>query len=117
MKSYARFYPKIWELLQQAPNFSSREEAALWLRDAWHDIHLSAGASSRRLRILKTARICEAQGWKNIDQDVCYLDSPDNPPIRLYLHKDGGMVFQQLQPGQNQILFAKPGKRVLSTTA
>ena len=59
MKSYARFYPKILERLQAHPPFSSRDEAAQWLRDAWVDLHIEVGASQRRLRILRSAKVCK----------------------------------------------------------
>lgn len=112
MKSYARFYPKLLERLQAHPPFSSRDEAAQWLRDAWVELHIEAGASPRRIRILRGAKICKEQGWVDIEQKVCYLQSYDTPPVRLYLHADGSIVLQQMMTSQNQILFAKPGKPV-----
>lgn len=116
MKSYARHYPKLMMLLEAQPSFASRDEAAQWLRDTWINLHVEAGASQRRLRILRAARVCKEQGWVNVDQDVCYLQSPENPPLRLFLHADGGIVLQQMLAGQNRILLAKPGKRVLVTS-
>lgn len=110
MKSYARFYPKLLAQLEARPPFSSRDEAAQWLRDAWVDLHVQAGATPQRIRILRGAKICKEQGWVDVDKNVCYLQSPDNPPIRLYLHADGSIVLQQMMTSQNQILFAKPGK-------
>lgn len=109
MKSYARFYPMLLARLQNAKPFASREAAAIWLRDEWVKIHIAAGASKRRITILQSARICQEQGWRDIDKEVCYLTSPDNPPLRLYLHQDGSIVLQQLQTERNEILFAKPG--------
>lgn len=115
MKSYARFYPKLFERLHKAKPFSSRDEAVQWLRDNWLQIHIEAGASKRRIAILQQARICKEQGWRDIDKDVCYLTSPENPPLRLYLHRDGSIVLQQMFTERNEIIFAKPGQPV--TTA
>ena len=112
MKSYAQFYPKLLNRLQQAPPFSSRQEAMEWLRDAWCAIHAEAGASKRRLAIMRGARICKEQGWRDIDQEVCYLQSPETPPLRLFLHSDGAIVLQQMFTERSEILFAKPGKVV-----
>lgn len=110
MKSYAQFYPKLLERLQKAKPFASREEVVNWLRDEWVAIHMEAGASKQRIAILKSARICKEQGWQDIDKDVCFLQSPEAPPLRLYLHKDGSIVLQQLFTERNEIIFAKPGK-------
>lgn len=115
MKSYARFYPKLLERLQAHPPFSSRDEAAQWLRDTWVDLHIEAGASQRRLRILRGAKVCTEQGWVDVDKKVCYLQSPENPPVRLFLHDDGSIVLQQMMTSRNEILFAKPGKSLLIT--
>ena len=115
MKSYAQFYPRLFERLQKAKPFSSREEAFIWLRDAWVFIHMEAGASKRRINIMKGARICKEQGWRDIDQDVCYLTSPENPPLRLYLHCDGSIVIQQMFTERNEILIAKPGLPATTT--
>lgn len=111
MKSYALLYAKVFEQLRNAPPFASREEAALWLRDAWLAVHTYAGASKRLIGILKNARVCAEQGWVDVDKDVCYLESPDNPPIRLFLHRDGTVVLQQMRTTRSEILLAKPGKR------
>ena len=110
MKSYARFYAKVFHQLQKVPPFANREEAANWLRDAWVALHIEQGASKRRISILKQARICTEQGWVDVDQEVCYLDSPEDPPIRLFLHRDGAIVLQQMDTQQSEILFARPGK-------
>lgn len=115
MKSYALFYPKFLARLQAAPAFSSRDEAAVWMRDAWCAIHLEFGGSKRRMAIMRGARICKEQGWKDIDKAVCYIQSPDNPPIRLYVHNDGSVVIQHMLPGRSQILLAKPGKTLIPT--
>ena len=84
-----------------------------WLRDAWVQIHIEAGGSKRRIAIMQSARICPEQGWRDIDKDACYLTSPDTPPLRLYLHRDGTVVLQQLCNQRNEIIFAKPGKVAL----
>lgn len=110
MKSFAQFYPKFLDRLQAAPPFSSRDEAAAWMRDAWCTIHIEAGSSKRRIEIMKNARVCKEQGWKDIDQEACYLQSPDDPPVRLYLHRDGSVVVQHMLPKRSVILLAKPGK-------
>lgn len=110
MKSFAQFYPKFLDRLQAAPPFSSRDEAAAWMRDAWCTIHIEAGSSKRRIEIMKNARICPEQGWRDIDKVVCYLQSPENPPVRLYVHNDGTVVVQHMRPGRSEILLAKPGK-------
>ena len=116
MKSYAQFYPKLFNRLQQEPPFASREEAVAWLRDAWCAIHIEAGASKRRIAIMKSARICKEQGWRDIEEDVCYLESAETPPIRLFLHRDGSIVLQQMFTARSEILFAKPGKKVAVTS-
>jgi hypothetical protein len=110
VKSYARFYPKLFNKLQKEPPFSSREEAGAWLREAWCAIHVEAGASKRRIAIMKNARICKEQGWKDVEKDVCYLESPEKPPLRLFLHRNGSIVLQQMFTERNEIIFAKPGK-------
>lgn len=114
MKSYARYYPKLLEQLQAQPPFASRDEAAQWLRDAWVNVHIEIGASEHRLRILRGAKICKEQGWMDVGEQVCYLQSPEDPPLRLYLHADGSIVFQHMKPPHNPILFAKPGKKLLT---
>ena len=103
------------ERLQKAKPFASREEAFNWLRDAWVLVHLEAGGSKRRIAIMQSARICKEQGWCDIDKDVCYLTSPDTPPVRLYLHRDGSIVLQQLFTERNEIIFAKPGQPAAAT--
>lgn len=115
MKSFVQFYPKLFDRLQTLPPFSSREEAATWLREAWYEIHMQAGASKDRLRILKNARICTEQGWVDVDKEVCYLDSPENPPLRLFLHADGSIILQQMLTARSEILFAKLGKAMEPT--
>ena len=117
MKSYARFYPKLYERLLKAPAFSNRQEVEAWLRDTWLDIHTEAGASKSRLTILQRARICPEQGWQDTDQDVCYLQSTEAPPIRIYVHNDGSVVVQQMHTLRNEILLAKPGARHKMHTA
>lgn len=110
MKSYARFYPKVLERLQSTPPFASREEAADWLRAEWLAVHIAAGAGKRRLQAIRDAKICAEQGWRFISPSVCYIDSPESPPLRLFLHADGAMVLQRMYTDRNEILFAKPGK-------
>lgn len=110
MKSYAQFYPDVLDALKQAKPFTSRDEAFNWLREAWVAIQQEAGASKRRIALLRDIRICPEQGWHDIDKEACYLQSPDNPPMRLYIHRDGSIVLQQLSTQRNEIVFAKPGK-------
>lgn len=110
MKSYARFYPKLLEQLEQVPSFTSREEAFNWLRDAWVALHVAAGVNKKRIQIMQGARLCAEQGWRDITKNVCHLTSPEEPPLRLYLHRDGTIVLQQMYTERNEIIFAKPGK-------
>ena len=111
MKSYARFYYKVYERLLQTPPFANRQEVEIWLRDTWLDIHTDAGAGKQRLAILRHARICPEQGWRDVDKDVCYLDSPETPPIRMFVHNDGTLVVQQMHTDRSEILFAKHGAK------
>ena len=117
MKSYARLYPLLFERLHSAAPFGSRKEAEKWLRDAWVQIHIETGASSRRIRIMKSARICEEQGWHDVDKNVCFLQSPDYPPLRLFVHNDGAIVLQRIFTDKNEIIFAKPAKKKVSSHA
>ncbi len=110
MKSYARFYPKVLERLQSTPPFASREEAADWLRAEWLAVHIATGAGKRRLQAIRDASICAEQGWHFPSPHVCYIDSPETPPLRLFLHADGAMVLQRIHTDRNEIIFAKPGK-------
>lgn len=114
MKSYARLYPQLLERIQRTPAFASRDEAINWMRDAWVQIHKEAGASQRRIAIMQSARICPEQGWRDIDKDPCYLTSPETPPLRLYIHNDGTVVLQQICNQRNEIVYAKPGKVLVS---
>lgn len=117
MKSYARLYPLLLERLQSAAPFASRSEAEIWLRNTWLHIHADAGASSQRMRLLQHARICEEQGWRDVDKDVCFLQSPEYPPLRLFVHHDGAIVLQRIFTDKNEILMAKPGKSKRSNPA
>ena len=112
MKSYASFYPRVLERLQKEKSFSSREEAFNWLRQAWLTVYTEAGADKHDVQTLKTAQLSPEHGWHDMDKEACYLDSPESPRLRLYLHRDGSIVLQQMQTETQEILFAKPGKTV-----
>lgn len=97
--------------LESAAPCASAQEAHDMLLQKWHEVYEECGANARFLEALKAQRLCEADGWHDVDQEVCYYDTDEQPRIRVYLHRDGGIVLQNMDPGQVQIVFNMPGKR------
>ena len=76
--------------------------------------HTYFAAPESELRRIAGRRLVEPHGWKDLDKDPCYLDhDPGNgSALRIYLHRDGGMVIQRLQGDGRQILFSRLGMQL-----
>lgn len=101
--------------LQAAPACSSAQEAHDTLLAAWQQVHRDCQSSPRYQSALAKRRLCAEHGWRDLDKTVCYLDSSEQPPIRIYLHRDGSMVIQRMEKANTEILFTSPGKRQMAS--
>lgn len=90
---------------------ASAQEAHDACLSAWCQVHRDCQSSPRFLAKLQKRRLCAEHGWHNLGQPACYLDSDEQPLIRTYLHRDGCIVIQRMEPGDVQILFTCPGQR------
>ena len=99
--------------LLKAPPCSSAQEAHDMLMAAWQEVHRTCQSSPRYQAALAKRRLCEEHGWRDLDKSVCYFDSDEQPPVRVYLHQDGSVVIQRMEQSNIEILFTAPGKRVL----
>ena len=109
--SFDQLLDMLLSLLEAAPACSSREQSFEQLRTLWLQTHSYFAAPESELRRLAGRRLVELHGWKDLDKDPCYLDhDPGNgSALRIYLHRDGGMVIQRLQGDGRQILFSRLG--------
>ncbi len=94
--------------LEAAPACASREQAFEQLQALWLQTHIYFAMPEADLRRIRSRRLSEAHGWKNLDHDPCYLDH-DKPGVRIYLHRDGSMVIQRAREGGSQIIFSRQG--------
>lgn len=101
------------EHLQHIDPCSSAQEAHDVVAAYWWQVHKDCGSSERHLDHLNRLRLDAAHGWKDLDKAVCYCDGHELPAMRIYLHRDGGILIQSLGPGHLRILFALPGRRRL----
>lgn len=102
--------------LQKAPACSSAQEAHDALLGAWQQVHRDCQSSPRYQAALAKRRLCAEHGWRDLDKAACYFDSDEQPPIRIYLHRDGSMVIQRMEKANADILFTAPGKRQTAPT-
>ncbi len=105
--SFDQLLDMLLSLLEAAPACSSREQSFEQLRTLWLQTHSYFAAPETELRRIGTRRLEDFHGWKDLDKDPCYLDH--DPALRIYLHRDGGMVIQRLQGDGQQILFSRLG--------
>ena len=103
--------------LECAQPCTSAQEAHDLLRETWYAVYETCGANALFLEDLKSRRLSEAHGWHDVGKNVCYYDTEEHPRIRVYLHADGSIVLQNMDPGQVQIVFTLPGRRVLMPAA
>ena len=103
--------------LQKAPACSTAQEAHDMLMAAWQDVHRECQSSPRYQAALAKRRLCAEHGWRDLDKSVCYFDSDEQPPVRVYLHQDGSVVIQRMEQSNIEILFTSPGKRLPTPSA
>jgi hypothetical protein len=96
---------------------SSAQEAHDAVAAYWWLVHKDCGSSERHLDNLNRLRLDAAHGWKDLDKAVCYCDGHELPAMRIYLHRDGSIVIQSLDPANLRILFTLPGRRRLEPMA
>ncbi|CAB5722350.1 Uncharacterised protein [Delftia tsuruhatensis] len=112
--SFGQLLDMLLSLLEAAPACSSREESFEQLRSLWLQTHTYFSAPDTELRRIASRRLAESHGWKDLEGDPCHLDhDPGNGnALRIYLHRDGGMVIQRLQGDGGQILFSRLGMQL-----
>lgn len=112
--SFDQLLDMLLSLLEAAPACSSRDQAFEQLRTLWLQTHTYFAAPESELRRIAGRRLVEPHGWRDLDKDPCYLDhDPGNgSALRIYLHRDGGMVIQRLQDDGRQILFSRLGMQL-----
>jgi len=103
------------ERLQHIRPCSSAQQAHDVVVAQWRQVHEDCKISPRYLALLEARRLCPEHGWHDLDKAACYFDSQELPPMRIYLHRDGGIVIQRMQPDNIEILFTLPGQRQLRT--
>ncbi|MEG2045766.1 MAG: hypothetical protein RR100_02855 [Comamonas sp.] len=105
------------ERLQHIRPCASAQEAHDVVIEEWRQVHRDCHISPRYLALLDNRSLCAEHGWHDLDQPVCYFDSDELPPMRIYLHRDGSIVIQRMQPDNVQILFTLPSKRLRPRTS
>ena len=103
------------EHLQRIEPCYSAQEAHDAVAAYWWLVHKDCDSSERHLDSLNRLRLNAEQGWKDLDKDVCYCDSREQPLMRIYLHKDGSIVIQSLDLDR-RILFTLPGRNRLKSS-
>ncbi|WP_370681277.1 hypothetical protein [Comamonas sp. GB3 AK4-5] len=105
------------EHLQGIEPCTSAQEAHDAVAAYWWQVHKDCGSSAGHLDRLNRLRLNAENGWKDLDKAVCYCDGHEEPPMRIYLHRDGSIVIQSLKPTDLRILFTLPGRRRLEPAA
>lgn len=97
--------------LEAAPACASREQAFEQLQDLWLQTHIYFAAPESELRRIRSRRMTEAHGWKDLGGDPCYLDRDTDTEagVRIYLHRNGGVIMQRVRGGGSQIMFSRLG--------
>lgn len=95
--------------MEKAPPCKNREEAFDLVKKLWIDANLSMNATKSELRSFIDLQLHKEHGWQDLDRDPCYLPSIQQTDVRLYLHLDGTIVIQRMEPGVHPILLHKLG--------
>jgi hypothetical protein len=95
--------------LEAAPACATREQAFDQLQSLWLDTHIYFASPEHELRRIRSRRLTEAHGWNDLDADPCHLAPDADPGMRIYLHRDGGIVIQRMRDGHSQIMFSRLG--------
>ena len=97
--------------LEMAPACDSAESAFSLFTEQWLAANVDHESPEKALAYIRSRRLCAEHGWVGVGSSVCYIDSSEMAHIRLYLHFDGSIVLQRLEPSAgNVILFTKPGR-------
>ncbi|WP_280192292.1 hypothetical protein [Delftia sp. PS-11] len=107
--SFEQLMDMLVSRLEAAPACASREQAFEQVQSLWLQTHLYFASPEAELRRIRSRRMTESHGWKDLDRDPCYLDPDSGPEVRLYLHRDGSMVIQRMRNGSSQIIFSRLG--------
>lgn len=96
--------------LENAPACDSMEAAFDQFWAQWLQANIDHESPDTLLNGIRNRRLNAEQGWQGVGTPVCYLDCSEMPDMRLYLHSDGTIVIQHMEPGIGSILFSKPGR-------
>lgn len=102
--------------LEMAPACDSAESAFRLFVDQWLAANVHHESPEKAQEYIRSRRLCAEHGWKGLGSSLCYVDCSEMPNVRLYLHADGSIVIQRMDPGANSILFTKPGRSLRQTT-
>lgn len=107
--SFQQLLDMLLSRLEAAPACSTREQAFEQLQALWLQTHIYFALPEAELRRIRSRRLSESHGWKDLDCDPCHLDHDSDACVRIYLHRDGGIVIQRVRDGGNQIIFSRQG--------
>ncbi len=103
--------------IEVADRVSSRQEALDLVLKIWIATNLNYGTPESDLLALRRMRLCAEDGWRDLEKDPCYLDSPERSGLRLHLHHDGTIVLQNNSDHTARIVFTKLGASALHLNA
>lgn len=108
-RSFDQLLDMLMSRLEAATACASREQAYEQLQALWVETHIYFAAPEAELRRIRSRRLTESHGWKDLERDPCYIDPDADPSVRIYLHRDGSMVIQRVRQGSSRIIFSRQG--------